>query len=165
MIVFFGTRNYGKVDHVPGLFYVSTRFAYLQFIPLIPTETHLIFDGTESGEGFRGVKLGLSGKSIFYTYLRATCFLGGILAVIVGCIEVAQQPLTGALLIAGGLGAVLLFFLSYKLSRPSPQRALRLAEEAGIPPEDVAQFFVLAGLLPDDGHREGVAQRHDAHDR
>ena len=31
MIYFVGSRNYGKVDHVPGLFYLSTRFGYFKY--------------------------------------------------------------------------------------------------------------------------------------
>ena len=166
MIFFYGVRNYGKVDHVPGLFYVSTQFAYLQFIPLFPTGTNLIIDGSEQGGGFRGVKLGLSGKSVFFAYLRAATMIGGLVALVLGCIEVARNPLAGGILIAAGIASLLVFFLTYKISKPSPRRALRLAEEAGIAPEIVAQFFVGAGLMPEDGHAHPAddhARKYDEH--
>ena len=41
MIGMFGQRFYGKVDQVPGLFYVATHFAYLNYVPLFPTATYL----------------------------------------------------------------------------------------------------------------------------
>src|SRR5216684_327977 len=109
MIFFFGSRNYGKVDHVPGLFYLSTQFFYLQFVPLIPTGTHLIIDGSEQGDGFRGVKVGLSGKSVFFAYLRAICMLGGIAAIILGFVEMANHEMLPAIaMIASGIAGIAL---------------------------------------------------------
>jgi uncharacterized membrane protein (GlpM family) len=165
MIFFFGTRNYGKVDHVPGLFYLSTQFFYLQFVPLVPTGTHLIIDGSEQGNGFRGIKLGLSGKSVFFAYLRALCMVGGIAAIIVGFISVAQhEMLPGIVLIASGIAGIALFILSYKLSKPSPHRALRLAQEAGIAPEVVAKYFVDAGLMVET-EVDHASRKHAEDDR
>ncbi|MFL5341023.1 MAG: hypothetical protein ACJ8F7_12820, partial [Gemmataceae bacterium] len=145
--VFFGTRQYGKVDHVPGLFYIATNFFYVQFVPLIPTSSVLVLDDGSQ----RGLQLGLSGKSVFFTYFRAGTLLGGILAMVLGAVEMAERsPVLGAVLAGVGLGAVLLFFLSYKLAKPSATRAVRLAVHAGIPPEVVAQYFVDADINPDD---------------
>jgi hypothetical protein len=160
MIFLFGTRNYGKVDQVPGLFYLSTRFAHFNFVPLFPIETHLIMDGSESGNGFRGVKLGMSGKSVIFAYLRAIAMLGGLAACAFGIIRLVERnPIEGGVMLAAGVVAILFFILSYKLSKPSPHRALRLAEQAGIAPETVAQFFVGSGLLPE--HAD--ADIHDDH--
>src|SRR5262249_10119139 len=163
MFAIFGTRNFGKVDHVPGLFYLSTEFFHVNFVPLVPTGTHLVIDGSESGDGFRGVKIGMSGKSIFFTYLRAACVVGSILAFIFGFIDVANgQTSTGVALIAAGIVATVLMILSYKLARPSPERALRLAQEAGIAPEVVAQFFVESGLFQfQDGKAEPYQKNQD----
>lgn len=145
MIVFFGTRNYGKVDHVPGLFYVVTSFFYIQYVPLVPTGSYLMIDdGSE-----RGMNLGLNFKSVFFAYLRAITMVGGIGAVILGVTELRRDAVLGGMLIGAGIGAILLFFLSYKLAKPSPARAVRLAGQAGIPPELVAQFFVDAPIDPD----------------
>jgi hypothetical protein len=38
---------YGKVDQVPGLFFVATRFFDVQFIPLVPLESFLVFEEVE----------------------------------------------------------------------------------------------------------------------
>ena len=119
MIVFFGTRQYGKVDHVPGLFYIATNFFYLQFVPLFPTGTVLVLDDGSQ----RGVTLGLSGKSVLFTYLRAVTLLGGILAMVLGVIEIAERnPGVGAVVAGLGVISVLLFFISYKLAKPSAAR-------------------------------------------
>ena len=36
MIIVWGTKLYGKVDEVPGMFHVATRFFHLWYIPLVP---------------------------------------------------------------------------------------------------------------------------------
>jgi hypothetical protein len=36
MIIVWGSRLYGKVDAVPGLFHVATRFGHIWYLPLIP---------------------------------------------------------------------------------------------------------------------------------
>jgi hypothetical protein len=149
MIVMFGTRLYGKVDHVPGLFYVASHFAYLNFVPLFPTASYLIFEGSEGEQGFRGVPLKMNGKSVFFGYLRALALLGGVATIVLGGIAFAENDSTAGIVLASiGLVALLVFWVSYRLSRPSPHRALDLASRAGIPPEVVAQYFVGSNLVP-----------------
>src|SRR5262245_47840413 len=152
MIVVWGTRLYGKVDRVPGLFYVSTHFFYAQFIPLFPTSSYLILDGTEGSQGFQGVKIPMSGKSVLVGYLRAALCVGAMVLAGFGIANLARKMEVGIALMVAGLACALLFWLSYRLTRPSPQRALRLAYHAGIPPERVAQHFVGANLLKDEEH-------------
>lgn len=90
MIWFYGTRNYGTVCEVPGLFYVVTRFAYLQFFPLFPTGSFLVFVGSEQDDGsFHGVKIGVHLRSVLAGYVRAwggvaAMVLGGFAAAVVG---------------------------------------------------------------------------------
>jgi hypothetical protein len=147
MIVFFGTRQYGKVDHVPGLFYVATNFFYVQFIPLVPTGSVLVIDDGSQ----RAMSLGLHGKSVLFGYFRAASVVGGVLAMIFGVIGLAENDLVaGAILIGLGLLGILLFLLSYKLGKANAERAVHLAVKAGIPPEVVAQYFVDAEINPDD---------------
>ncbi|HMF12061.1 MAG TPA: hypothetical protein VKE94_07130 [Gemmataceae bacterium] len=152
MAIVCGTRLYGKVDRVPGLFYVATHFAYVQFIPLFPTASYLILDGTEGSQGFQGVKIPISGKSVLVGYLRAAlCVAAGVLAGF-GIANLAKDLPVGIALMAAGLACGLAFWLSYRLTRPGPQRALRLAARAGIAPEVVAQHFVGANLLKEEEH-------------
>lgn len=154
MIVFWGTRLYGKVDHVPGLFYVATHFAYVQFIPLFPTTSYLIIDGTEGSQGFQGVKVPMNGKSVLFGYLRAFLTLASIGLIVAGGVTVAKDALPAVVMIVAGLFGGIFLFLSYKVARPSPQRALMLAGQAGIEPEVVAQHFVGANLLKEGEHDE-----------
>src|SRR5262249_45886968 len=129
------------------LFYVVTGFFYVQFIPLFPTGSILMLDDGKE----RGFKLGMSGKSVFFAYLRAALIIGGPAAILFGVLELMKNPPVSIGLIVVGVVATVLFFLTYKLSKPSPRRALQLATQAGIPPEYVAQFFVHADI-PADMH-------------
>jgi len=147
MIYIFGTKTYGKVDHLPGLFYVSTSFLHVNFVPLFPTGSYLIIDDGKE----RGMKIGISGKSIFFAWMRAITLAGGIVLTCLGVFKLAKHHLPAALImIAVGMLGVLFFFLSYKLARPGPKRALRIAGQAGIAPEILARYFVETNMLQPD---------------
>jgi hypothetical protein len=149
VIVFYGTRLYGKVDQVPGLFHVATSFFYVNFVPLFPTGSFLVFEGTQDGDGrFSGVPLGFSGKSVLFGYLRGGLLLFAIVALVGSMVELAEQRpgqpkgFPPAVWAAAGVGAILAFWASYYLSKAGPLRALDLARRAGIPPEALAEYFV-----------------------
>ena len=137
----------GKVDEVPGLFYVATQFVHLNYIPLGPMKSFLILAGTEKGEDFSGVKIKMSWKSVFFGYLRAALVWGIILIAIGGLAAFTKngnQAMDVELLgiwagVIAAMGA--LYWISYRLTRAGPERALVLASEAGIAPEVVAQHF------------------------
>src|SRR3989442_10481906 len=40
----FGTRLFGQADRVAGLFCVRTRFFHINFVPLIPLASYLVFE-------------------------------------------------------------------------------------------------------------------------
>jgi hypothetical protein len=65
-----GQRLCGKVDRVPGFFYVSTKFFHVDYMPLFPMGSYLVFEGTERGEQFRGEKIRVSWKSVLTGLLR-----------------------------------------------------------------------------------------------
>lgn len=71
MFVTFGTRYAGQVDRVPGLFYVKTSFFHINYLLLVPTGSHLVLEGTESDNGFRGTPIPLSPKSVLAGYVRS----------------------------------------------------------------------------------------------
>jgi hypothetical protein len=156
MIIIFGNRTYGKVDQVPGLFYVATKFFHIQFLPLIPTESFLIFDGTETDNNFRGCRIPLSGKSILFAWARFALFIAAVVAAILAIVELVRigEGRTNwlTLTIAGvsAVASIWLFWASYRFAHASPIRALRIAQHAGIPPEALAQFFVNAKGLPQE---------------
>jgi hypothetical protein len=150
MIIIHGTRLYGKVDQVPGLFFIATSFFYLQFIPLFPLGSFLVLEGTtkENG-GFSGRKLGWSGKSIFFAYLRLALFLGGCFVAVVALIDAIEMLERNGAIDWGSIGGMLAtslvlfatFGMSYRFTHARPTRALELARHVGIPPETVAKFF------------------------
>jgi hypothetical protein len=152
MIVVHGSQLYGKVDQVPGLFYVATKFFYLQFIPLIPLKSYVVPEDAKA-KGMDGVPIRLSGKSILFTWLRTALILGGgVLAVIaiIEAIEAFDQRGTWINGAVYGLWSAILFYLlrlSYRFSYARLTRAQELALAAGIPLEALAPFF--AGHDPD----------------
>jgi hypothetical protein len=70
MFLIYGRRSYGKVSHVPGLFYVVTQFVHLYYLPLVPYQSYLVIDGSEQGDEFQGVRIRFDWSSILATYLR-----------------------------------------------------------------------------------------------
>jgi hypothetical protein len=155
MIVVFGTRMYGKVDQVPGVFYVATRFFHIQFVPLIPVGSFLVIDGSESDDNFQGVSVGLSIKSVFFAWLRAFLLLGGIIIGIIGVIALLAEGKKGGFdlleaiaMIAACPVMLVGWWFSYRLAYAGPERALRLAHRAGIPPEVIVEAFAPSGHPP-----------------
>jgi len=130
-----GTRLYGAVDRIHGVFYVATRFGHLWYIPLIPTQSFLIFHGTESSNGFKGVPIPLSAMSVLMGWLRAACVIGGPIAFLVGGVGLLDGRASPdhVLTMLGGLGAIALFFLSYVLTKGDHARARVLAAMAKLP--------------------------------
>lgn len=99
MIIIFGEKSYGKVDRVPGVCYVVTIFAHLNFLPLIPLRSYIVIEGTESGGEFRGKEIPTSLKSTAAGYARVWF---GLLAIVTGVIGGAELSIAaGARQIAG----------------------------------------------------------------
>jgi hypothetical protein len=155
MFILHGTRFYGKVDHVPGLFHVATLFFHLQFIPFIPLGSYLVLEcGKHTGRP-PGIKMPWSAKSVLVAWMRLLIVVAGTvslfpfllaLTILIDNQRVIWHVFLIALAIAGG--SSLLLWASYRFTRAKATRALELASKAGIPPEVVAQFF--ASRLTDD---------------
>lgn len=77
-MIMFGTRLFGAVDQVPGVFHVATKFFHLNFIPLIPTGSVLILDKTLTDGELLGVETGLSFKSVLAGWVRAAIIVAAI---------------------------------------------------------------------------------------
>lgn len=122
MIVIYGQKSYGKVDRVPGVCYVLTTFAHLNFIPLFPLRSYIVIEGTESGGEFRGKEISTCLRSAVAGYVRVWF---GALAVIAGVfagveLNRAIDPLrlNGLVfvgLIATGAGGLLSLFIRGKI--------------------------------------------------
>jgi len=137
-----GSREFGKVDHLPGVFYVTTSFLHVNYIPLIPGESRLVVDGTD-----RSVLIGLSYKSLLVAWLRTILVIGGVFLSFVAMAQFdfwrkgrADWPEVVAAA-AGTLVLFLLFWLSYRFSRPTPRRALQLVLAAGLDPQQVVEYY------------------------
>jgi hypothetical protein len=83
MFVIFGTQHYGQVDRVPGLFSVKTSFFHINYVLLVPTGSHLVLEGTETADGFRGTPIPLSPKSVLAGYVRNWFGIAALVAAIV----------------------------------------------------------------------------------
>jgi hypothetical protein len=121
VIIIFGEKSYGKVDRVPGVSYVVTIFAHLNFLPLIPVRSFLVVEGTEEGGQFRGKQVSVCLKSVLAGYVRVWCGLVMLIAGAiagVGTLEAAValglNPLVQVALLAAGLGAVVCLFVGGK---------------------------------------------------
>lgn len=131
MIIIWGSRLYGKVDEVPGMFHVATKFGHLWYIPLIPMGSHLVVQRT--GQGWRGVPIGLSGKSVLVAWLRAGGIAGMIIAGI-GMAAEANDPhgplglIAAAVLFAVCLVVTIFAFAAKFLRHASYERAKTLAD-------------------------------------
>jgi hypothetical protein len=131
MVGIYGKRLYGKVDHVPGLFYVATAFVHLNFVPLFPTGSFLVID---DGTGEKGVSIGWSAKSMLMAWLRANCIVAAPIMLIVGLIAYWQ-------LLVFGLAIIALLILSYSLIRVGRERAVALAVRGKLDPTFVHDHF------------------------
>ena len=47
MVIVWGTLEAGKVDEVPKLFHVETRFGHVYYLPLIPLGSVAVFEKTD----------------------------------------------------------------------------------------------------------------------
>src|SRR5438105_8483219 len=139
MFFVFGTRTYGKCDKVGELFYVVTKFAHINFVPLFPAKSYIVLKGSESGGQFRGMDIGLSGRSVLHAYARAGSILGIVIGVIgMMCVmgSVAKSGTGFSSLLAFvtlSLISAFILVLSYATANAGYARAIRLAEQIGVP--------------------------------
>jgi hypothetical protein len=121
VIIIFGERTYGKVDRVPGVCYVITVFAHLNFLPLAPARSYIVLEGTENGGEFRGKEIPVCLKSVVAGYIRVWCGAAAIIAGLiagVGLSEAAAALRVNSLATLGvwaaGLAGLLAIFVGGK---------------------------------------------------
>jgi hypothetical protein len=152
MYIVWGSRLMGKVDVVPGLFHVATKFGHLYYIPLIPTGSFVVM--SQTGDDFRGVPIGLSAKSILVAWLRAGLFVAAMIAscsILVVATDKHHPSLAGPIAIAVVMWLV--FALSWHkfLTRASFTRACRIAEQIGMTAEGMEAIRQIYGMPPSRG--------------
>src|SRR5438067_11170137 len=82
----FGTRLFGQTDRVPGLFCVRTKFFHLNFVPLIPLTSYLVFE--EKGSEGRGIELKkLRWNSVLLAWVRTPLWIAAAVGAVVGSVQ------------------------------------------------------------------------------
>jgi hypothetical protein len=161
MVIISGVRFAGKVDAVPHVGHVATRFFHLYWVPLIPVGTFLVIE--ENEDDFKGFPLPLNGKSIVVGYLRTLGWIG--LAASIGGAFIAAGDKhfgrAGLALLAALLAAGMLTIL-YRLSifrHASYERAKELGRLARLPAEQLLMLEVAYGRMNADQAERALLQQ------
>lgn len=140
-MVIFGKRLFGQADRVPGLFSVRTQFFHVNFVPLVPLASFLVFEEKGSSSP-RGIELkNLRWNSVLLAWVRTplwiACAVGSILGLVTGG-GIQHDWHTGAPLLAVSLAAGAAWYATYRFSAASFERATELARAASLPPQVIA---------------------------
>lgn len=80
MMIIAGSRLYGRVARVPGVFHVATEFMHLYYMPLIPVYSWLVL--SEKREGMKttwtGVKIRMRWMSVFLAWSLGLAIWAGL---------------------------------------------------------------------------------------
>lgn len=151
-MIIYGTRLFGKVDTVPGLGHVATRFFHVDYLPLVPTQSWLVT--SQTGNRWQGVKIPLSAKSIFVAWARAVSVAVGV-AGIVGAVVIGfgRRPepasiATMAVVSAAGWGFFAFTRVHRMFKRANYARACQLAKLARMDDPGLAALAAAYGEAP-----------------
>src|SRR5438045_7725775 len=137
MVVITGVRLAGKVDAVPRVGHVATRFFHLYYVPLIPLGTFLVIN--EKDENAGGIPLPLSGKSIVVGWLRTAAWLALVGAGVLAIMAAAdRKPHVAGVMVVGAVLAAVFLAVLYRLrsiTHATYDRAMEIARGAGLPVE------------------------------
>jgi hypothetical protein len=141
-----GFRLYGKVDQVGNSCYVATKFFHVGLVPLIPLDSWVVLpDSVQDHEFFnewRGKRIPLNWKSIFFAWLRLTLIIPAGAGLFLPWLSLFAHPPrefpqfvqweTRFILL--GLSVLLwaMYFATYWLSRANQQRATELVKQIGL---------------------------------
>jgi hypothetical protein len=159
MVIIWGVRFAGKVDAVPKVGHVATRFFHLYYVPLIPVGTYLVTDERE--DAFSGLPLPWSFKSILVGWLRTAGIVSfaPALFLLFSGLGRGDVPRAGAGVLIMFLAAIVLW-LCYRLksiTTASYERAMDLANRLGLGPEHRLLLEVSYGrMTADQAERELV---------
>ena len=143
-----GMHDYGKVDVVPGLLSVKTRFFHLSFFPLIPMGSKLVPHPQSTLAMLGDVPIPLCGKSVAFAYLRAGLVLAIATAVIMVVISVIEASggrsiWASELLVGSGclMALVGTYYGTHVLSRASLEHVIVLGATLGFSTQQVEDYF------------------------
>lgn len=146
MAIVFGSRLMGKVDEVPGLFHVATKFAHVDYVPLIPLESYVIT--WTDGKKFRGIRIRLSGRSILFAWIRAISLVAFVAMAIWAIVDLTGHGTIRPVLGASSLAAAVVFYLftwHKPLRRASFNRANELAALLKMGPQAFERIQAIYG--------------------
>lgn len=83
-MIIVGLRHYGVTEEVPGVGYVTTAFAHVMFLPLLPLWSVLVT--AEDGDTLRGIRLfPPSWRSILVVWCRLFAVVGSLFVLLHMC--------------------------------------------------------------------------------
>jgi hypothetical protein len=149
----YGSRLLGKVDVVPGMFFVATKCGHINFVPLIPMQSYLVLN--QSGNKFNGIKIPLSWKSWGMAWLRCVGWLGGLIGAIFVLVGFTahyearpEEWVPGAVAIGVAIVVLVVAYKFKPLTHASYERAQKLGEIAKLNEEGMAQLRAIYGMGP-----------------
>lgn len=159
MIIVWGSGLYGDVDAIPGIGNVATNFGHLYYLPLIPTGSHFILE--QSSDGWRGVPIGWSIKSILMAWLRVGLGFLALTCGVVASIELMDHRQVDGIELSIACIACVAFiamFIATKRMKfftvASYERAKQLADQIGLTDQALVMLDLYYGELS-----ESEAQR------
>ena len=131
----------GKVDRVPGVMHVTTRFVRSGLAPVLPRESYVVNERLPEDHPQRMIDIGYCPRSWAAAWLRWVWWFAAILLVGFVCALIFSPPKNGVgdgWWFAGGIAAVVLVvgLAISLLARPTPARVAMLARKLGIPADD-----------------------------
>lgn len=137
-MVIFGTRFFGQVDRVPGLMAVRTKFFHINFVPLLPLASWVVFEGTGRGVDLKKVRW----NSVLFAWLRTALWVIALVSAIVGLARMGKDPDWHAWMpfYGAAAGAAAAWFWSYRTAQADFDRAAQLAQMAQLSPEMVQRL-------------------------
>lgn len=130
-----GTFRYGRVDRVPGRFYVATQFLHFCYLPIVPLQSYVIQQ--EELESFQGVPIPMSLKSVFLTWARAIM----LLYVLTTSWAMWQGNAPESQLVWTIGTAVAVVASWFYVPRATFTRAVQLGLAMGVAPSDIAKQY------------------------
>jgi hypothetical protein len=133
MIIYYGSSFFGKVDNVPGVFHVATKFGHIYYIPLVPSQSFLVLERTSSG--IRGVPIPFSWKSMLAAWLRASFIVIAVISLVMLFAlgqgrATTSDYVTASVTLAGAVGLLVWSYFMLRVGRASYERAIELADYA-----------------------------------
>jgi hypothetical protein len=148
-MIIWGQRLYGRVLVVAGAFYVATQFFHIWYIPLFPTQSWIIFEGSEStginSSNWRGHPIPMVFKSVAFGWIRAVALIGGVVCLLMGGTGLASHERDAWMNIAIALGCAGAFIATKRLEKGTPEGIRAAIEKSALPAEAKEQLIAAAG--------------------